>query len=271
MAQETDVVRLDFGKAPPGYAVGRDVDGYLFIDAGKIRHSSALHNLGGDWREDVALSRAWAHYKAANDPPGMWTDWEADDKHFAPDGPGEWSFGTYAPDGRSMIESLGENDRDNRCYVRAKAWAWHDRRHALAARLEGEGVQLDMWPAALAWTDDECDECGRWPGMRATPDDFPAVLRRLAANDPEIGSHPLKHEVEAALAAGGAVIETWLWTGIVGTLESMCEDPEVGALIEEHAREARIASAQAGLGPLVDTANAPPFRGEPGGGGHAAS
>lgn len=59
---------------------------------------------------------------------------------------------------------------------------WHDRRRRLVDRLEAEGVQLDMWPAALRWPEDACLDCEAWlaRGPAWASDDFPAVLRALA-------------------------------------------------------------------------------------------
>lgn len=65
--------------------------------------------------------------------------------------------------------------------ARGAAQAWHDRRRQLVDRLETEGVQLDMWPAALRWAESDCLDCEAWlsRGPAWTADDFPAVLRKF--------------------------------------------------------------------------------------------
>ena len=150
MTEET--ARLDYSKPPQGYEVARlNVGAHI---PPIMPWAWCILEQSGRWEEDggfadepAAVAASWAHYKARNDPPSL-----------------------------RVLVGLG-------CDIvgmRVAAWAWHDRRHALVARLEDEGVQVDMWPHALVWTDSECLECERWPGMRALPDDFPAVLRSLA-------------------------------------------------------------------------------------------
>ena len=161
-----NILRLDYSKAPPGYVVEEMPEAGHLIEAGadipdliwRARTDGAVAERR---TQEEALSAAWVHYRNRNDPPGM-AAWR---QHGGPDG-----------DLWLTEVSAGSADYPK---ARAAAWAWHDRRHALVARLEGEGVQLDMWPAALAWTDDECEV---WPGMKATPNDFPAALRRLGGH-----------------------------------------------------------------------------------------
>lgn len=163
------VARLDYSKPPPGYAAwtfrGASIGGQVYQTA--------------EGEQVGTLKMAWGGYKTENDPPGYFVDGSVPNAFFvlckgrAVLGP----FTARTADDYGVVERLpGPAPVRTRAY----AWAWHDRRLALVARLEDEGVQLDMWPHALTWTDGECAECERWPGMRALPDDFPAVLRRLA-------------------------------------------------------------------------------------------
>ena len=143
MTEETDIPRLDYSKSPPGFDP--------FYLPSNLRGTVVT---AGVWGPN-AVAAAWAYCRVHYDPLGTIRC-----------GP----LGLYVTFGPGLPQFLS----------RAAAWTWHDRRHALVARLEGEGVQVDMWPHALVWTDAECAECERWPGMRAMPDDFPAVLRSLA-------------------------------------------------------------------------------------------
>lgn len=163
MTEETAVEMLDYSKPPPGYRID-DVD----ATAG------------------LAVSRhAWAHYKAEHDPPGMWTEYEADDPHFEPDGAGEQSFGVTLANGQRLtLDSDGSSGPDDgRDHARAAAWAWHDRRLALTAQLEAAGIdgvlmrvmeRAGPWPRCLTWSDDQVAEVERW--LRNSTE-MPEVLR----------------------------------------------------------------------------------------------
>lgn len=170
MTEETDVEKLDFSKPPPGYEVAVDGEFSEFAGGGETWgwtsedgkcHGSICES------EEEAIDEGWEDFKAHSDPPGL-------EVYHEPEGQlGVWMV-------RALDEAGHFADFRSETEARAAAWAWYERRLALVERLEGEGVQLDMWPAALVWTDEECGECEAWPGMRALPDDFPAVLRRLA-------------------------------------------------------------------------------------------
>lgn len=148
------IERLDYTKAPPGYRLVRDVDGFLFIDAGGKRHASAMHNLGGGWREDFALARAWAHYKREHDPPGFTVrgfrfgaGWVAD-----------VAVG-IKPTAESTLVLVDDNGAVfvDACAARVYAWAWHDRRHALAERDRALRPHLpESITGYLAMSDDDC-------------------------------------------------------------------------------------------------------------------
>ena len=190
------IERLDYTKAPPGYRLVRDVDGFLFIDAGGKRHASAMHNLGGDWREDFALARAWAHYKREHDPPGFTVrgfrfgaGWVAD-----------VAVG-IKPTAESTLVLVDDNGAVfvDACAARVYAWAWHDRRHALSLRDEARlGFPIFTMAGYLALTD--------------------AQVEHAEAN--AIGHGPAPEPIDYA-----------------ADLALLGEDPEVGALIEAHARD----------------------------------
>ncbi len=91
-------------------------------------------------------------------------------------------YGEFAADTPSTVDA-----RDGTAAVREQEIAhlardWHDRRRQIVGRLEAEGVQLNMWPAALRWPERACLDCEAWlaRGPAWAPDDVPAVLRALA-------------------------------------------------------------------------------------------
>ena len=170
-----EIAHLDYSKPPPGYLVhDLNDDGWWWrIDEPEDGCTAPFET------EAEAIAAAWAHYKAHNDPPGIATAPDDSLPLFHPlrlRGRCRWTILVTV----GGVQFGGEAVAADQPAARVAAWAWHDRRHALVARLEDEGVQVDMWPHALVWTDSECLECERWPGMRALPDDFPAVLRSLA-------------------------------------------------------------------------------------------
>ncbi len=90
---------------------------------------------------------------------------------------GEFAAGTSStPASRDGTAPVREQEIDR------LAEGWHNRRRALVDRLEAEGVQINMWPAALRWPEDACLDCEAWlaRGPAWASDDFPAVLRALA-------------------------------------------------------------------------------------------
>lgn len=107
-----------------------------------------------------SLLAAWSHYKAHNDPPGLTEIFRcgglADGQVFR-----GWKF-------RFGIAS-DEVFRPDRQAARAAAWAWYDRRLALAGRAERErdGIYLvtnaePLWTRCLAWSDRDADAVGAW-------------------------------------------------------------------------------------------------------------
>lgn len=199
----TTIERLDYSKPPPGYEIYSDwfndgdspdaagVGGalpteywqqwqWLFVDS---------DDDCGDWfaEEDggaaAAIASAWAHYKAANDPPGL--------EVFAHPSGGA-VFG-YERDGYPEQSPGGWSTQAE---ARAAAWAWHDRRLALAtgwarayesdgdARLlaavqytgSDDAMEFDnWWPRCLTWTDEQVAEVERW--LADSTAEMPEVLR----------------------------------------------------------------------------------------------
>ena len=133
-----------------------------------------MHNLGGDWREDFALARAWAHYKREHDPP-----------HLHPNDSSERMAAAFS----SPVAEW-----------RASGWIWHDRRHALAEHDKRRCSRVVPFSEYLAMTDADC----KLAEFLVADAERRAELRRLSAM----------------------------------TMQSCSEeDPEVGALIEAHARD----------------------------------
>ena len=136
---EETAKRLDYSKPPPGYTVRFEDSSGSNGDGPPLWWYGAPHYLASMGSEAEALAAAWAHHKAHNDPPGLVVEAEA----------------------------------------RAAAWAWHDRRLALVIRAEAEGVQVDLWPRALAWADADCVQVEAWlpTASASTDDEYPEVLR----------------------------------------------------------------------------------------------
>mgnify|MGYP000609011271 CR=1 FL=1 len=192
------VERLDFGKLPPGYRLheGEDCNGEPPDAAGvggclATEYWSTWYWVldseddAGPTRRDraVAIADAWAHYKARNDPPGLQTFVSAERSWWRAAFPGHYHAGTSHP---------------TQAEARAAAWAWYERRLALAdalealvnalleraraglagqrelqpadetaARLALEAAlpshvsMFDLWPRILTWTDEQVAEVER--------------------------------------------------------------------------------------------------------------
>jgi hypothetical protein len=143
MAQETGVEMLDFTKPPPGYRI-----------SGPPSQKA---------QTDAAIVGAWGTYKREHDPPGMWSEWEADDKHFDPMGDGDWTVDFANTDGFRINAAHGRHPSSGGPeFARSAAWAWHDRRHALALRDKAAHQNVKATMAEyLAMTDADCDVAGK--------------------------------------------------------------------------------------------------------------
>lgn len=146
-----EVQRFDYSKPPPGWLEGRGLVAHRPDEFGNV----ALADLDGDVRGGIgqtAIGLLWVDFKARHWPPGI------------------------APPLAIFAEQL------------AAAWSWHDRRHALAARL----TLQDAWPRCLRWTDAECDQVDRWIAEgEETPECFWVQLKPIdqADDDSELALH----------------------------------------------------------------------------------
>lgn len=127
--------RLDYSKPPPGYEIrdtsyedgDEDVGGYGVI----IQEWSWIADGYTDSAAspEVCVADAWLRFKEDNDPPGI----------------------VYDPDAEPT--------------ARAAAWTWHDRRHALADKLDADNWQIgedSVWPRCLTWSDEQVAAVERW-------------------------------------------------------------------------------------------------------------
>lgn len=172
-----DIERLDYSKPPPGYTV----DGLWWSHPvpPRPRHP---HHIGPDDTRNVAkvaaadgLAAAWAHYKNRNDPPGLCITvdpFTGDDEYWFAADPAPGVFAATMPGGPA----------ENEAEARAAAWAWYDRRLALAERLRcalgdrlGRCDGLDFWPVILTWSDEQVAEVERW--LVDSTAEMPEVLR----------------------------------------------------------------------------------------------
>jgi len=137
--------QLDYSKPPPGYMVhDLNDDGWWWrVDEPEDGCLAPYE------QESEALSDAWTHYKASNDPPGMWSGQSV---------AGTFGFGAHLKDGASCGLDAGHHDSE--ASARVAAWTWYDRRLAL---IESHGA---LWPDCLAWEDTLCSEIeeGQHPG-----------------------------------------------------------------------------------------------------------
>ena len=128
----TPVPRLDYSKPPPGYSTWT--------------YKGATLYQAPNGEQIGPRSAAWAHYKAHNNPPGMRSD----------------SYG-YGQDTVAQTWWVMHNLEADADAARAAAWAWYDRRLALADRLvvQFHEDQRPAWPHCLTWPDDQVAEVER--------------------------------------------------------------------------------------------------------------
>jgi len=164
MADATETVeRLDYSRLPPDYWVEQDAgdppsDAWGAYLRPLWTHETEWESAWLAHRED-ALAAAWAHYKERHDPPGMAVH------HIS------WWVDGY-------LEETG-GDGESHAAARVAAWAWHDRRLALAERVEdarfeelgvsasasdeaARPLRAPSWPRCLTWSDAQVAEVERW-------------------------------------------------------------------------------------------------------------
>ena len=131
------VARLDYSKPPPGYAVAWRTHGaceWSLMSPEGIRlprPANGCDDIAEYATQRLALTAAWAHYKTHNDPPGMSVD-----EVSGPDAAWRWCV-SAAREHRGL--------RGTNPAARSAAWAWHDRRHALSARISAEERSRRRW------------------------------------------------------------------------------------------------------------------------------
>lgn len=183
----------------------REEDGFDFSCMGWYFALAGCDDVPEDGKpratEADALAAAWAHYKTKQDPPGMLVSHKL--KAPALEWWAAWVF--LDGSGRCLRVAVGAEAE-----ARAAAWAWHDRRYALAESLHngtfcpdchsqdayvepiddktttqpwctecdvemGSLFDDDLWPLLLAATDEQVAEVERW--LRDSTAERPEVLR----------------------------------------------------------------------------------------------
>jgi hypothetical protein len=189
MTKETAIEMLDYSKPPPGYEVAED------LSVPRVTWGWCRLEQNGRWEADggfssraEAVAAAWAHCKVKHDPPGCSIG-------LVMSGQGATTRGDFVIDwgdrqGSSVPAYKGKSQRAGAYQeARAAAWAWHDRRHALARDIADQIGKSDgaaeLLAAFLRWTDDECAEVEAYaalPFPRSV--DMPAALRRVLLPEP---------------------------------------------------------------------------------------
>lgn len=213
MTEETAIERPDYSKPPPGYRLversGVCIERWYFqrLGVGILGRSRKFDDEGD------ALTAVWAHYKAEHDPPQFLItgDEEAD-----AGGPGNAAW--LLPTGLTSDSAIVYHDgHTSTAEARGAAWAWYDRRLALAAALEGGcfcpecnsqeahveaidastssqpwcvecdvemgGLFDDIWPRCLTWSDEQVAEVEHW--LQDSTAEMPEVLHSPDDEDGE--------------------------------------------------------------------------------------
>lgn len=184
----SDVQRLDYSKPPPGYRVEVDSLGIWGWEGGGGCFDSVVG-------EGDARASAWTHYKARNNPPGMTVIGEGGTAMANRPRPCRWRI--------HILGAPSRYYRETRSLACTEAWGLHDRRLALASKLEaalvvddeafrgrkiltvvpaGEAQHFDgeqrpytAWPRCLTWSDDQVAAVERW--LVDSTAEMPEVLR----------------------------------------------------------------------------------------------
>ena len=174
----TTLPLLNFSEPPPGY----EVDCYPHEKASDPPTSFGVALTGARplclfADEGEAVAAAWSDYKLSHDPPGMWCGFSR-----SPDDLDNCSIrvGVHACGARwELLPGITMPYEGFTVKARAWAWAWHDRRHALMAKIgkmiadfTGRGpfheafaqVLVDRAPfhRVLCWHNEWVDEVEAW-------------------------------------------------------------------------------------------------------------
>lgn len=182
----TDAEMLDYGKPPPGWS---PIHACGYEDGTFYRCMRGGTGYRGETIEEVKAA-AWAHYKTEHDPPGMRVIGTGDADQ------------TFAGVRHFFLSHTGQAENSAaRAEARVVAWAWHDRRLALAGRVLAEvsiaserlygglnvglpssRAPLEIWPRCLTWTDEQVAEVEAW--MQDRGQTMPTVLHDAEGENP---------------------------------------------------------------------------------------
>lgn len=196
-----DIQRIDYSKPPPGYSAHVLAGASGVNSRGESRVVPSQHatmppvtplkcGRDFDWysTQDASTAAAWAYHKAHNYPPGLRVSYVL-------------TVGWIV-----MVEEpkrLHIHTEVSAASARTAAWAWHDRRLTLAAKLDvalivddepfkgqtirtvvpaGEARHFDgeqrpyaAWPCILTWSDEQVSSAERW--LLDSTAEMPEVLR----------------------------------------------------------------------------------------------
>ncbi len=170
----TPVPRLDYSKPPPGYSTWT--------------YKGATLYQAPNGEQIGPRSAAWAHYKAHNDPPGLSASEgiDIDDDWHGADLPWVVSYDPRLSSDPDVQQALRELPLSNVFWVectgalfgteelaRAAAWAWYDRRLAIAAGFDALGSDPWPWPECLSWSDKQASTAELHLGSALPPDGGP--------------------------------------------------------------------------------------------------
>ena len=180
----TPVQRLDYSRPPLGYLVhDLNDDGWWWrVDEPEDGCTSPYET------EAETVAAAWAHYKAHNDPPGLSASEgiDIDDDWHGADLPWVVSYDPRLSSDPDVQQALRELSLSNVFWVectgalfgteeraRAAAWAWYDRRLAIAAGFDAIGSDPWPWPECLSWSDKQASTAELHLGSALPPDGEP--------------------------------------------------------------------------------------------------
>lgn len=175
---QADIPRLDYSAPPP------------LFDPQLLPQNLRLTIETADVWGPNAIAAAWALTKERSDPPGMFVRSDASspmgDKRST-----AWGWGPLVIINgiqHALLFKVSDHaTRPAEPTARAAAWAWYERRLALAECLAGFGDfeaartgSCPWWPVCLFWSDDQVSAVERWmadPAGVDGPAELPEVLR----------------------------------------------------------------------------------------------